>query len=381
MRKEGIGANVFAKGKIQMVRQYLALASKQGCSIADIFHKPSKIRKADQIPGDQHSTCFRVSARLSYVHGMLRIIWILPGGCALLAVLVLALAFKTVDRSDAQLMPNAARTRVALIELGEHPEWRQFLSLSAVHRANELNRLRELLDVTNDVAPAGPHVAPEPANLSDSDPEDSNGLNMQSRAADIGASAPVEAPIATDENLALGVQEEKAAIGTLLEDTPVAVQEEKPTVSALEETPVSIQEETPTLGAFQENPLAIQEENPTVSALEEKPVAIQEGNPTVSALEEKPVKPTKATPHKKSAAIRTPRRVKPRTQSPSKGIQHLRSARAPSKQNPPSPQYFFEPFGHQQASQTSTVNTTNNFTNQQARQVSTPNPASPPWPW
>jgi hypothetical protein len=48
-------------------------------------------------------------------------------------------------------------------------------------------------------------------------------------------------------------------------------------------------------------------------------------------------------------------------------------ARAPSKQNPPSPQYFFEPFGHQQASQTSTVNTSNNFTNQQARQVSTPN--------
>ena len=330
---------------------------------------------------------------------MLRIIWILPGGCALLAVLVLALAFKTVDRSHAQLMPNAARTRVALIELGEHPEWRQFLTLSAAHRANELNRLRELLDiqVANDVAPGHPKVAPQPANLSNSDPEDSNVLNMQSRAADIGASTPVQGPIA-NENQAVGVQEEKAAIGTLLEDTPVAVQEEKPTVSALEETPVTIQEETPTVSAFQENPLAIQEENPTVkalkenpvavqeekptvSALEEKPVAIQEGNPTVSALEEKPVKPTKATPDKKSAAIRTPRRVKPRTQSPSKGIQHLRSARAPSKQNPPSPQYFFEPFGHQQASQTSTVNTSNNFTNQQARQVSTPNPASPPWPW
>ncbi|MFZ1183050.1 MAG: hypothetical protein WAO14_06655, partial [Pseudolabrys sp.] len=311
---------------------------------------------------------------LSYVHEMLRIIWILPGGCALLAVLVLALAFKTVDRSDAQLMPNAARTRVALIELGEHPEWRQFLTFSAVHRANELNRLRELLDiqVANDVASGPPKVAPQPANRSDSDPEDSNVLNMQSRAADIGASTPVQGPIA-NENQAVGVQEEKAAIGTLLEDTPVAVQEEKPTVSALEETPVTIQEETPTVSAFQENPLAIQEENSTVKALKENPVAVQEEKPTVSALEEKPVKPTKATPDKKSAAIRTPRRVKPRTQSPSKGIQHLRSARAPSKQNPPSPQYFFEPFGHQQASQTSTVNTSNNFTNQQARQVSTPN--------
>ena len=321
---------------------------------------------------------------------MLRIIWILPGGCALLAVIVLALAFRTVDRSHAQLMPNAAQTRVALIELGEHPEWRQFLTLSAVHRANELNRLRELLDiqVANDVASGPPKVAPQLANLSDSDPEDSNVLNMQSRAADIGASTPVQGPIA-NENQAVGVQEEKAAIGTLLEDTPVAVQEEKPTVSALEETPVSIQEETPTVSAFQENPLAIREENPTVSALEENPVAIQEGNPTVSALEEKPVKPTKATPDKtkatpdkKSAAIRTPRRVKPRPQSPSKGVQHVRSrVRAPSKQNPPSPQYFFEPFGHQQASQTSTVNTSNNFTNQQARQVSTPNPAAPPWPW
>ncbi|MGA9203777.1 MAG: hypothetical protein WBZ67_25240, partial [Pseudolabrys sp.] len=177
---------------------------------------------------------------------MLRIIWILPGGCALLAVLVLALAFRTVDRSHAQLMPNAAQTRVALIELGEHPEWRQFLTLSAVHRANELNRLRELLDiqVANDVASGPPKVAPQLANLSDSDPEDSNVLNMQSRAADIAASTPVQAPIATrDENQAVGIQEEKAAIGTLLEDTPVAVQEEKPTVSALEETPVSIQEE------------------------------------------------------------------------------------------------------------------------------------------
>ena len=174
---------------------------------------------------------------------MLRIIWILPGGCALLAVLVLALAFRTVDRSHAQLMPNAAQTRVALIELGEHPEWRQFLTLSAVHRANELNRLRELLDiqVANDVASGPPKVAPQLANLSDSDPEDSNVLNMQSRAADIGASTPVQGPIA-NENQAVGVQEEKAAIGTLLEDTPVAVQEEKPTVSALEETPVTIQE-------------------------------------------------------------------------------------------------------------------------------------------
>ena len=293
---------------------------------------------------------------------MLRIIWILPGGCALLAVLVLALAFKTVDRSHAQLMPNAARTRVALIELGERPEWRQFLTLSAVQRANELNRLRELLDIqgTNDVATGTPKVAPQPANRSDSDPEDSNVLNMQSRAADIGASTPVQAPIATrDENQAVGIQEEKAAIGTLLEDTPVAVQEEKPTVSAFatgtpkvapqpanrsdsdpedsnvlnmqsraadigastpvqapiatrdENQAVGIQEEKVAIGTLLEDtPVAVQEEKPTVSALEEIPLAIQKQTPTASAFEENPVaigeeKPTKSTPGKKSAAIRT----------------------------------------------------------------------------
>ena len=357
---------------------------------------------------------------------MLRIIWILPGGCALLAVLVLALAFKTVDRSHAQLMPNAARTRVALIELGEHPEWRQFLTLSAVQRANELNRLRELPDIqgANDVATGTPKVAPQPANRSDSDPEDSNVLNMQSRAADIGASTPVQAPIATrDENQAVGIQEEKAAVGTLLEDTPVAVQEEKPTVSAFatgtpkvapqpanrsdsdpedsnvlnmqsraadigastpvqapiatrdENQAVDIQEEKAAIGTLLEDtPVAVQEEKPTVSALEEIPLAIQKQTPTVSAFEENPVaigeeKPTKSTPGKKSATTRTPQRVKPRTQS--KGVQHVRSrARAPSKQNPPSPQYFFDSFGHQQASQTSTPNY---FADQQARQVSTPN--------
>jgi hypothetical protein len=120
--------------------------------------------------------------------------------------------------------------------------------------------------------------------------------------------------------------------------------------------------------------------------LEDTRASVLEEKPTVSALKEEPIalgeeKSTKATPDKKSAAIKAPQRATPHTQSPSKGVRHVRSrARAPLEQKPSSPQYFFDPFGYQQANQTSTVSTTNQtptvsttnyFTDQQAR-VSTP---------
>src|SRR5215813_220940 len=113
---------------------------------------------------------------------MLRIFWILPGGCALLAIIILALSFGTLDRPHSQSMPNVARTRFAAIELGEHPEWRQFLVLSADRRANEMNKLREMLDIkgANDVASNTPMVAAQPANRSNSDLNDSDVLSMQS---------------------------------------------------------------------------------------------------------------------------------------------------------------------------------------------------------
>jgi hypothetical protein len=130
-------------------------------------------------------------------------------------------------------------------------------------------------------------------------------------------------------------------------------------------------------------PVATANEDHTIGIREDKlpedtRAPTQEGKPKGSAPKEKSVaigsdKSTKATPAKKSAAIKTPGVIKRRAQGPSKGVQHGGSrARAPSKQNPPSQQYFFDPFGYQQASQTSTVSTANYFTDQQARQVSTP---------
>jgi hypothetical protein len=251
---------------------------------------------------------------------MLRIIWILPAGCVLLAIVVLALAFGAPDRSHSQLVPNVALTRVAMIELGEQPESRQF---RAIRRTNELNRLRELLDTqgTDDSALAGPTIALL-ANRSDSDPEANNyKTDLQSP-----APAPVDVSGSPSVQAVVAILEEKHAVGT---------QEEKPALATLDEKPIAIQEEKPTI--------ATREENRAVT-----------------------------TPDKKSAVIRTPPRVKSRNESRAKGVQHVRiRARAPVKQESPSPQYFFEPFSSQQTGQTSAANNTSYFGYQQPSQAPT----------
>src|SRR5262249_13282418 len=183
---------------------------------------------------------------------MLRIIWILPGGCTLLAIVILALSFRTLDRPHSQSMPNVARTRFAVIELGEHPEWRQFLVLSADQRANELNRLREILDIkgANDVASDAPIPAAQPANRNNSDLDESNALILQSRAADIGAPTPVQLPIATpDEKLSASIQEFKPELSTLPEDSQFSVLEEKRAVSAFNKIPNTLDEKKATKAA------------------------------------------------------------------------------------------------------------------------------------
>src|SRR5215467_5971582 len=185
---------------------------------------------------------------------MLRIIWILPGGCALLAIVILALSFRTLDRPHSQSI-NVPQARFAVVELGEHPEWRQFLALSADRRANELNRLRELLDIkgANDVASDTPIVAAQPANRSNSDLDDGHVLSTQSQATDTGASTAAQAPIVpADENHPIGIQEDKLAVPTLPEDTRAPVEEEKPTVSAREENPIAADQRANELNRLRE---------------------------------------------------------------------------------------------------------------------------------
>jgi hypothetical protein len=135
---------------------------------------------------------------------MLPILRILPVGGVLLAIVLLVLALNPPDGTHAQLTPSVVRMRGAMIARDEHPEWRQFLMLAAIRRANELNRLRELPDSPTRTD-AAPKVAGLPTERSDTDPEadDTTGSIVQPPAAtipiDIGETSSFELPVATPE--------------------------------------------------------------------------------------------------------------------------------------------------------------------------------------
>jgi hypothetical protein len=138
---------------------------------------------------------------------MLPILRILPVGGVLLAIMLLALVLSPLDGSRAQLTPHVTPVRGVMIERGEHPEWRQFLILAAIQRADELNRLRDLPDTParTDATPAASMIAGLPTDRSNSDPEadDETGSTVRPPAAaipvDIGESSSIELPVATPE--------------------------------------------------------------------------------------------------------------------------------------------------------------------------------------
>ena len=86
---------------------------------------------------------------------MLPVRWMLPVGGVLFAITLLALALITPDGSRSQAT-NGVSVRSGIIELGERPEWRQYIIQSAIQRrADELSKLRELPDapIHTDAAP------------------------------------------------------------------------------------------------------------------------------------------------------------------------------------------------------------------------------------
>ena len=166
--------------------------------------------------------------RLSYANAMLPILRILPVGGVLLAVTLLVLALSPLDGSRTHLRPNVAPVHGAMIERNEHPEWRQFLILAAIKRADELNRLRDLPDTptitamppapaapTKPVAattepakvadPSTPKLAGLPTERSDTDPGngDTTGSIAEQPSAtipiDIGETSAFELPVAAPE--------------------------------------------------------------------------------------------------------------------------------------------------------------------------------------
>ncbi|HZL39271.1 MAG TPA: hypothetical protein VFC45_03225 [Pseudolabrys sp.] len=138
---------------------------------------------------------------------MLPILRILPVGGVFLAIMLLVLALNPPAGPHAQLTPNGAPVRGAMIDRNEHPEWRQFLILAAIRRAEELSRLRDLADIPagTGAAPPAPKVAGLPATRGDTDPDDDDqtGSIVQIPAAtlpiDIGETSTFELPVVTPE--------------------------------------------------------------------------------------------------------------------------------------------------------------------------------------
>ena len=145
---------------------------------------------------------------------MLPILRILPVGGVLLAILILVLALSPPDGSRPPLATAIAPARGALVDRERHPEWRQFLILAAVRRADELNRLRELPDtpMRSEVAPEAPspsqstpeapQVAVVPTDQIDAEPDDTSPVSEAPAASlplDIGEPPSTELPVAPPE--------------------------------------------------------------------------------------------------------------------------------------------------------------------------------------
>ena len=138
---------------------------------------------------------------------MLPILRVLPVGGVFLAIMLLVLALNAPERMHAQLTSGAVPLRGPLIARAEHPEWRQFLMLAAIRRADELSRLRELPDMPapGKPTPRGPKIASVPVERSDTDPDvdDETGSIVQPPPAtipiDIGAPSAFELPVAAPE--------------------------------------------------------------------------------------------------------------------------------------------------------------------------------------
>jgi hypothetical protein len=107
---------------------------------------------------------------------MLPLFRIIPVGGVFLALMIVVLAHEPPGASHTARSSAEMPVHGALMRRDEHPEWRQFLILAAVRRADELSRLRELPDtpvrVDDKVADK---IAGLPTGRNESDPEDETG--------------------------------------------------------------------------------------------------------------------------------------------------------------------------------------------------------------
>ena len=143
---------------------------------------------------------------------MLPILRMISVGGVFLAIAILGLALMPPGRPHMQFAIDDAAARGALIDQRAHPEWRQFLIHSALKRAGEIERLRDLPTVLPTELPKGlsaataepnSQVAGLPAARHETMPDDVTGsVNVAPAATipiDIGETSSFELPVAPIE--------------------------------------------------------------------------------------------------------------------------------------------------------------------------------------
>jgi hypothetical protein len=167
---------------------------------------------------------------------MLPILRTISVGGVFLAITILGLALIPPGRTHMQLSAADAPARGALIRQHEHPEWRQFLLLAAVRRAEELDRLRLLPDASDwpeipdvaldyvpaEPAPAGPPLEPKVAGLPVDDETASEDVTGSTNITP-SATMPIDIGEASSSELPVAPVEEKPPVArTPLVDMPAS---------------------------------------------------------------------------------------------------------------------------------------------------------------
>jgi hypothetical protein len=132
---------------------------------------------------------------------MLPILRTISVGGVILAITILGLALIPPGRQHAQFAASDAPARGVLIDRRSHPEWRQFLMQSALRRADELERLRDLpADRPAPATQPNSKFAGLPAARGEDAREDETGsINVAPSATmpiDIGETSSFELPVA-----------------------------------------------------------------------------------------------------------------------------------------------------------------------------------------
>lgn len=240
---------------------------------------------------------------------MLPILRILPVGGVILAIVILFMALSPRHAPQPRLGAPAAGVRGPLADRVDHPEWRQFMMLAALRRAEELARLRDLPDAPVKVEPP-PEAAPPPEAVAALPPEAAPPAPAIEAAAQPEAAPPAEAERAPEPKIAaLPTTEEETKPDAALAAAPVPDEAATMLVEIGEasstELPVQPREAVAAVNAAPPLPPS----PPAVEAVRQVKAAIEPVRQLQPAIE--PARHTKPAAHKPVRHVKPVRRVKP----------------------------------------------------------------------